>query len=78
MFDTTTGEEFEPETRFDEMLDECHPEVEVAGIAFAPSDVLRSCDPIVYRVALSDYESDQIDQGEWSEADPSDSDDEED
>lgn len=45
------------ESEFDELLDECYPEVEVCGLTFYPSDVLKSCDPIAYRCAKSDYES---------------------
>jgi len=45
------------ESEYDEMLDDCCPTVEVAGITFYPSDVLKSCDPIAYRCGKSDYES---------------------
>ena len=45
------------ENQFDEMLDECYPIVRIGGIHFYPSQILKECDPIAYRVALSDYES---------------------
>ena len=52
------GFEYEcSESEYDEMLDDCYPTVEVAGMTFYPSDVLKSCDPIAYRCGKSDYES---------------------
>ena len=42
--------------RFDEMLDESYPEYSIAGITLSPSHILRECDPIAYRIALSEYE----------------------
>ena len=45
------------ESEFDEMLDEIESEVTVCGMTFYPSDILKSCDPVAYRCAKSDYES---------------------
>ena len=45
------------ESDFNDFLDECHNTVEVAGMEFYPSDVLKSCDPVAYRCMKSDYES---------------------
>ena len=42
---------------FDEFLDDCHETYNLGGMTFYPSDVLKSCDPIAYRCAKSDYES---------------------
>ena len=42
---------------FDEYLDECNETVNVFGMEFYPSDILKNCDPIAYRCAKSDYES---------------------
>ena len=42
---------------FDEFLDDVEEVVTVCGIEFYPSDILKSCDPIAYRIAKSDYES---------------------
>src|SRR5699024_11466931 len=72
------GEEFEPETRFDEMLDETYEAVHIGELTFDPSDILKSCDPVAYRVYLSDYESDMIESGEWSETDPTEDEEDED
>ena len=43
--------------------------VTVCGIEFYPSDILKSCDPIAYRCAKSDYESnyDLDDVAEYSD-----------
>lgn len=46
------------ESDFDEFLDEIESEVTVCGMEFSPSDILKNCDPIAYRCAKSDYESD--------------------
>ena len=72
------GAEFEPETRFDEMLDEVYEAVHIGELTFDPSDILKSCDPVAYRVYLSDYESDMIESGEWSETDPTEDEEDED
>ena len=45
------------ESEFDEFLDDSGKTVTVCGIEFYPSDILKSCDPIAYRCAKSDYES---------------------
>ena len=45
------------ESEFDEFLDEVEQSVTVCGMEFYPSDILKSCDPIAYRIAKSDYES---------------------
>ena len=45
------------ENEFDEFLDDCHETYNLGGMTFYPSDVLKSCDPIAYRCAKSDYES---------------------
>jgi len=42
---------------FDNVLDESEESVTIFGMEFYPSDILKSCDPIAYRCAKSDYES---------------------
>ena len=44
------------ESDFDEFLDD-EGSVTVCGMEFYPSDILKNCDPIAYRCAKSDYES---------------------
>ena len=45
------------EQEFDEYLDEIYPPFYIGEVQFFASDVLKNCDPIAYRVAMSDYES---------------------
>lgn len=45
------------ESDFDSVLDDNEQPVNVCGMIFYPSDILKSCDPIAYRCAKSDYES---------------------
>ena len=46
------------ESEFDEFLDEIEGSVTVAGMEFYPSDILKYCDPVAYRCAKNDFESD--------------------
>ena len=45
------------ESEYDDFLDEIEGSVTVAGMEFYPSDILKSCDPVAYRCAKNDYES---------------------
>ena len=45
------------ESDFDEVLDDNEESVNICGMEFYPSDILKSCDPIAYRCAKADYES---------------------
>jgi hypothetical protein len=47
---------------FDELLDE-QGEVEVAGMMFSPSDILKKCDPIAYRIDRDNYADALIEDG---------------
>lgn len=50
---------------YDVMLNECHEWPNVAGINFAPSDILRSIDPIAYKCGWIDWcDSEGIDTDE--------------
>jgi hypothetical protein len=44
------------EDRFDEMLDECYPVFKIGEMTFYPSQILKNCDPIAYRIGVSEYE----------------------
>lgn len=46
------------ESDFDDFIDDVEEAVTIYGIKFYPSDILKSCDPIAYRCAKADYESD--------------------
>lgn len=45
------------ENEFDEFLDDCYETYNLSGMTFYPSDILKSCDPIAYRISKSEYES---------------------
>lgn len=45
------------EDDFDSFLDDVEESVIISGMVFYPSDILKSCDPVAYRCAKSDYES---------------------
>ena len=59
------------ESDFNDFLDDCYESVTIAGMVFYASDVLKSCDPVAYRCAKSDYESnyDVEDCAEWQDLD---------
>lgn len=44
------------EDMFDEMLDETYPVVKIGELTFYPSQILKQCDPIAYRIGVSEYE----------------------
>lgn len=41
---------------FDAMLDECYPSVKIGYSTFTASDILFNCDPVAYRIGLSEHE----------------------
>ena len=43
------------EEEFDIVLDEEHPEIEIVGIKYNTSYILKTLDPIAYRTAFNDY-----------------------
>lgn len=45
------------ESDFDDYLDSIYPEINIGSLTFYPSQVMKDCDPIAYRCAKSDYES---------------------
>ena len=49
---------------YDEILD-CDGDVTVAGMQFAPSDIIKSCDPIAYRIGVNEYIDSQIEDLQW-------------
>ena len=42
---------------YDEMLDDCFPEIKVGGLMYAQSVALYRIDPIAYQTGMNDYES---------------------
>jgi hypothetical protein len=52
-------QDYEIEEQYKSMLDECYPVYSIGGMEYSASDILKECDPIAYRVGLSDYEGTQ-------------------
>lgn len=53
--DGTIMTENEATERFDQMLDECHEELRIGELSWAPSIALEKLDPVAYRVYRSDF-----------------------
>jgi len=47
--------EYDARSSYDEMLDECYPEVVLGYSTFLPSDVLRRMDPTCYEIGFTEY-----------------------
>jgi len=54
------------EDLYEEMLDECYPDLMIAGFAYSTSRALKEVDPIAYRCGFSDYISFMLSDG-WEE-----------
>ena len=52
--------------QFDEILDEAG-SIEVAGCTFYPSQILKECDPVVYRCGLNDFADSYFNKEETEE-----------
>jgi hypothetical protein len=50
----------ELEIAFCEALDDSYPMFAIGVLQFSPSEILKSCDPIAYRVYMSEFESDYL------------------
>jgi hypothetical protein len=55
---------FELKQVFDEALDDSWGVFIIADMKFYASQILKDCDPIAYRVALADFESDYLESTE--------------
>ena len=42
---------------YDEMIDECNEEINIFGMTYSASEVLKRVDPIAYRCGKSDFEA---------------------
>jgi hypothetical protein len=51
--------DYEIEQQYKEMLDVSYGTVKIAGYEYGTAYALEECDPIAYRVGLSDYEGTQ-------------------
>lgn len=53
------------EENYDEWLDEIDGEVHIGSLTFWPSEILKKCAPIAYRVGLDEYVSYQYEEAEY-------------
>ena len=52
-------EEEQQHKAFDEFLDECYAPYKIGDYTFYPSDIMKSCDPVMYRCAFNDWVTDK-------------------
>lgn len=52
--------------QFEDSIDENYPEFDFGFTKIRPSQILKECDPVAYRIALSEFE-DSIEQEEDDE-----------
>jgi hypothetical protein len=55
--------DYELGERYNDMLNEVYGMVKIAGYEYETAYALKECDPIAYRVGLSDYESTLSEEG---------------
>jgi hypothetical protein len=60
-------EEVDGEEMFDQMLDECYPEISIGCSTWTPSHVLSELDPVAYRIGVSEHLSSLAEDGELYE-----------
>ena len=51
----TTYTERELKDFYDDMLDECNPEIKIGSLTYSPSQVFKDCDPLAYRMGFDEY-----------------------
>ena len=81
MFDAYTGEELVEDDlyeMFDEHLDGIYESVEIAGVTFDASRILKDIDDIAYNEAYSDWLDAQLQGGRFTEEAPEEEDDDDD
>lgn len=52
-----TISEYEASQRYDDMLDDCNGDIDIMGMKYCTSRVLKEVDPIAYNCGFSDYVS---------------------
>jgi hypothetical protein len=55
--------EYEAEERYNDMLDDCYPDCEIAGMSYCTSRALKELDPIAYNCGFSDFCSSLYEDG---------------
>jgi len=48
--------ELEMKEAYNQMLDECYPEVKIGYSTFTASEILFSCDPVMWQEGFYDYQ----------------------
>ena len=64
LFETPESKAFARRMEFEDYLNDSYGRIEICGTVFFASDILKECDPIAYRVYLSDFESEMEDENE--------------
>jgi len=57
-----TLENNENTEEYDDMLNDCYPEVKIGNMTFSPSDVLKNCDEVAYDMGLSEYNDEKLNE----------------
>jgi hypothetical protein len=57
LFNTPESIAFAKRMEFEDYINDAYPRVTIFGQVFFPSDILRECDPVAFRVYQSDFES---------------------
>lgn len=57
---------YDAEQSYMEMLDECYPQVTIAGSTFCASTVLKDCDPVGFGIGLDEYITSMVEDGQWT------------
>jgi RNA polymerase subunit RPABC4/transcription elongation factor Spt4 len=60
--DPVDGEEM-----FEELLDECYPEISIGCCTFSPSQVLKELDPVCFRIGIQEQLDSQAQDGQLYE-----------
>lgn len=55
--------EEDAKANYDALIDECYPMVKIGYSEFYPSEVLKECDPIAYRIGFADYVDQMAEEG---------------
>ena len=66
--DDITVEDWERDDALADMIDDLYPAVEVAGIAFDPSYIIKRCDPIAWSMMVVD-EFNDVDLDDYRDKD---------
>lgn len=53
---TQFEKDLEIKESFDQLLDECYPNVKIGNSTFTASEILFCCDLVAYRIGLSEHE----------------------